>query len=72
MALIGMVIAMYNYMLQKTDWFETIGTCSADNPCSAIDMEYLGFITIPLLSFVAFWSILIICIAYYAVTRKNK
>lgn len=72
MSLLGMVFGAYNYALQKTDWFETLGTCSPDNPCSKIDLEYLGFITIPFMSFVAFWVITMLILVYIYWDRKSK
>ena len=71
LSLAGTFLAGYHYLIQKTDWFEQIGTCSANNPCNAIDLEYLGFITIPFLSFLAFNAISIVtAYAWYQSRRK--
>lgn len=69
MAVLGLVIALYHYMYQKFGF--TIGSigCSVDNPCNAIDVEYLGFITIPLMSAASFLAIVVVnAIAW----RKDK
>lgn len=59
LAAIGMVIALYQYLLQKTDLFpKAVVGCDPLNPCDRIDFELAGFITIPLLSFGAFLAIL--------------
>ncbi len=59
---IGAPIALYHYLLQKTD-FVPKGICGGTGlTCSFIDWEILGFVTIPLLSFLAFTTILILSI----------
>lgn len=72
LAVPGIFIAFYNYLLQKTDWFVSLGTCSPDNPCSQIDVEYFGFITIPFLSFIAFWVITLVTSYYMYLQLKKK
>lgn len=55
---IGGIIALYHYMLQKlpiNNPFE----CSAAVPCSATEVNYLGFITIPFLALVSYIGIVI-------------
>jgi len=49
----GLALGFYHYGLQKLD-FPNPFRCTAANPCSALQVNYLGFITIPLLEFVAF------------------
>ncbi len=71
MSSLGMAIAAYNYALQKTDWFESLGTCSADSPCGQIDLQYFGFITIPFMSFVAFWFITMVVLSYIYLKRSK-
>lgn len=53
LSLIGAVIAMYHYLLQKTDWF-TAPMCLSGVPCSGDYLNWFGVITIPLLALVAF------------------
>jgi disulfide bond formation protein DsbB len=66
----GALLAAYNYLLQKTDLFVTVGTCSPDNPCSNIQVEYFGFITIPFMSLMAF--LLIALVSSYAILLRNR
>ncbi len=50
----GMLLAGYHYLYQKFGLFKGFTACDPINPCDKIDFELLGFITIPLLSFLAF------------------
>lgn len=54
LSIIGGLIAAYHYSLQKTTLWSALAPCSLDNPCSAVQINWLGFVTIPLMSFVAF------------------
>ncbi len=49
----GLALGFYHYGLQKFA-FPNPFRCTAANPCSALQVDYLGFITIPFLEFVAF------------------
>ena len=49
----GLLLAFYHYGLQKLN-FPNPFQCTAANPCSALQVNYLGFITIPLLELIAF------------------
>jgi disulfide bond formation protein DsbB len=74
MSLIGALIAGYHYLLQF--WKP-----AADNPfinctkgsvaCSTIDISYFGFITIPLLSFIAFLLISVVLYMSFRVDRYS-
>lgn len=70
-SLAGMVMGAYHYLLQKTSIFTELGTCSPDNPCSGIDFEVLGFVTIPLLSFMGFAAINVIIAAYLYAKKRH-
>ncbi len=58
LALPGILLEVYHYTLQKFD-ITTSQACTFDNPCAALSVDYLGFITIPFLCLVAFVVILI-------------
>ena len=61
MSILGMLTAAYQYLLQMTKLSQiTPVSCDALGSCSAIQIMYFGFITIPLLSFVAFATISIL------------
>lgn len=52
----GVFLTGYHYLLQKTDFIKSVAnTCGVgEGSCSTIDVEYFGFITIPLMAFVGF------------------
>lgn len=54
-SIIGIFVALYHYMLQMEITFkESITSCSATTPCTNIQIQLLGFITLPFLSLLAF------------------
>lgn len=71
LAVIGAVIAFYHYLLQMTSLAQiTPVSCSALTPCEEKQILYLGFITIPLLSLMAFLVIIISMLAVLKDTKK--
>ena len=51
----GVLIGLYQYLLQMTPLSRVeLATCSVTAPCSAIDIMFFGFVTIPFLSMTAF------------------
>ena len=59
LAAIGAVIAAYHVLLQRLPGLPS-GTCSLEAPCTAIDLERFGFVTIPLMALIGFVSILVL------------
>ncbi|HEY7450977.1 MAG TPA: disulfide bond formation protein B [Candidatus Limnocylindria bacterium] len=57
LAAVGAVVAAYHVLLQRFPNLPS-GSCSFEVPCSAIDLERFGFITIPVMALVGFVSIL--------------
>jgi disulfide bond formation protein DsbB/cytochrome c5 len=53
-SLTGLGIATYHYLLEKTDLFSHATVCQAGVSCVTAWINWFGFITIPLLSLVAF------------------
>lgn len=53
-SLTGMGVALYHYLLQQGIIAEAIAPCQAGISCTTKRVEYLGFVTIPLLAFAAF------------------
>ncbi|PFQ63058.1 disulfide bond formation protein B [Bacillus cereus] len=51
-SLVGLLIAMYQYIIQLSHTKSSF--CSIKSDCSTIQVEWFGFITLPLLSFFAF------------------
>ena len=62
LALIGSVISIYHYQLERFPDQETIA-CSASVPCTTIWFEQLGYITIPMMALSAFALVVVILIA---------
>lgn len=68
LSLMGVGLDSYHYLMQKT----AIGnpfSCTGANPCSALSVDYLGFITIPFQALVAFLIISGLCLM---LRRLNK
>ena len=59
----GMFLALYHYLLQKFGLGAQFVTCSNGVSCQTIDVEFFGFITLPLLSFVAFLTINVVLLS---------
>jgi len=60
----GFLFALYHYLMQTFGLFKEFSTCVATSkPCDAVDVVYLGFITIPFLSLMAFIVINLIVIS---------
>ncbi|RBQ29189.1 disulfide oxidoreductase [Aliarcobacter vitoriensis] len=64
LVIVGMGIAIYHNLLIVGIIPETLSPCVSGVPCSVDYLNYFGFITIPLLSFVAFFIIFILLVAY--------
>ena len=59
LAAIGAAISAYHIAVQRLPGLPST-SCSITAPCSAIQVEVLGFVTIPVLAFVAFVTILVL------------
>ncbi|MBA2405256.1 MAG: disulfide bond formation protein B [Bdellovibrionales bacterium] len=62
LAAIGWMIALYHNLLYYKILPESAGPCQQGISCTSIQLEWLGFITIPLLSLSAFTTILVLLI----------
>jgi disulfide bond formation protein DsbB len=60
MSIFGLGIATFHYMEQKIPGFGLPELCQVGVPCSAEYFNWLGFITIPFLSLVAFLMITVL------------
>ena len=56
---IGAVISAYHVLLQRIPDLPS-GSCSLQAPCTAIDLERFGFVTIPVMALVGFATILVL------------
>ncbi|WHY85169.1 disulfide oxidoreductase [Neobacillus novalis] len=54
LSIVGMLISGYHTLLQKVPYIQQFEMCTEGVPCSKDYINWLGFITIPLLAFIAF------------------
>lgn len=59
LSIVGAIISAYHYMLQKIPSMHEIKPCSNGVPCNVDYIDWIGFVTIPLLAFIAFALIII-------------
>lgn len=60
LAIFGFLVGIYHYGLQKLSFFrENLDACS-DGSCTGVYIDWFGFITIPFLSFSAFFIIILL------------
>ncbi|MEB3751322.1 disulfide oxidoreductase [Geobacillus icigianus] len=69
LSVIGGLISLYHYALQKIPFFQHYAIQCGRIPCTGQYMNWLGFITIPFLALTAF---LIIALLSVAVMRQQK
>jgi disulfide bond formation protein DsbB len=68
---IGMLISGYHMLLQKIPYFQQFEMCATGVPCSKDYLNWLGFITIPMLAFIAF-TMITICLFILARSHKEE
>ncbi len=66
----GIFLTGYQYATQKFG-LELISECTTTVPCDEIQLEYLGFMTIPFLAFLAFVVTTILAVWYRKANIKN-
>jgi disulfide bond formation protein DsbB len=69
-ALLGMLVSGYHSLLEK-GVFPPPLVCSADVPCTISYVNYLGFITIAVMAFVAFTLIALIMAGQWLAYRRE-
>ena len=62
LSLMGLGISLYHNLLYYKIISDSITPCSEGVSCTSKQIEWFGFVTIPLLSFISFLLICIICI----------
>lgn len=63
LGLIGLAVAAFHLLLVAGYIPETLTPCRQGIPCSTVQIEWFGFLTIPLLSFLAFLTINVLLLA---------
>lgn len=70
LALAGWLVALFHVLLVAGVIPESATPCTKGVPCSQVQLQLFGFVTIPLLSLAAFSTINILLITTYLKTRK--
>ncbi len=70
LAAVGLLVAGFHLLLTAGYIPETLTPCRQGIPCSTVQVEWLGFVTIPLLSFLSFLVINALLITAYLKTSK--
>lgn len=65
LAVIGLAIAAFHVLLVWGIVPETLAPCRQGIPCKTVQIEWFGFVTIPLLSMLAFLTINVLLLASY-------
>jgi disulfide bond formation protein DsbB len=65
---IGGCISLYHYAEQKLPWLAELAPCTVGVPCSGQYINWLGFITIPLLALSAF----VLIVLFLWLARKES
>ncbi len=68
-ALIGLAISVYHNLLYYGFIPESITPCTEGVPCNAVQIEWLGFITIPFMGFASFLT-MTVCLYFYKPKEK--
>jgi len=68
LAVIGWGFAIYHYLVYSGYIPEGLQPCSEDVPCTEINLELMGFITIPMLSILSYTAIIILLFIF----RKRR
>lgn len=70
LALVGLLVAVFHLLLTAGVIPESMTPCRQGIPCATVQIEWFGFVTIPLLSALAFLAINVLLIASYLKTPK--
>ncbi|MFS8131250.1 MAG: disulfide bond formation protein B [Candidatus Dojkabacteria bacterium] len=70
----GLLVAIYHVYIQSVGVPNTLSfaPCTIEVPCEVIDIKLLGFITIPMLSVLAFATITLIVIVSWYLNKKKS
>ncbi|WP_342432748.1 disulfide oxidoreductase [Neobacillus sp. FSL H8-0543] len=71
LSITGLIISGYHTVLQKIPYLQQFEMCTSGVPCSKDYINWLGFITIPMLAFIAF-TIITISLFFIAYSHKKE
>lgn len=69
LAIGGWLVALFHVLLVAGVIPEAIRPCSQGIPCSEVQLEWLGFLNIPVLSFLAFSAMNVLLVTAYVRSR---
>jgi disulfide bond formation protein DsbB len=69
---LGFFVALYHYLLEKTDWFDSFAVCSAGVSCTTMWINWFGFVTIPFLSLLGFTIITLMSVVALLAGEPNE
>lgn len=69
LSIFGIVVSGYHIALQKLPYLQQFEMCKTGVPCSKDYLNWLGFITIPMMAFAAF---VIITVSLFLLIRKKE
>ncbi|MBB6283863.1 disulfide formation protein C [Geobacillus subterraneus] len=72
LSLVGGLISLYHYALQKIPFFQDYAISCGRVPCTGQYMNWLGFITIPFLALTAFTMIIFLSLAVMRRQREES
>jgi disulfide bond formation protein DsbB len=70
LAFVGLWVAAFHALVQASYIPESLTPCRQGIPCGVVQVEWLGFVTIPLLSFLGFLANNVLLIAAYLKSKK--
>lgn len=70
LGLVGLAIAAFHVLLVWGIVPEALAPCRQGIPCKTVQIEWFGFVTIPLLSSLAFLTINVLLLASYLKSKK--
>lgn len=72
LSIIGTLVAGFHYLEQKVPWISSSAVCRSGVPCDVQYINWLGFITIPFLSLVAFSIITVLLVMVHRSRASNN
>lgn len=64
LAVIGLVFAVYHYLVYSGFIPESLQPCSEKLSCAEVNLELMGFVTIPMLSIFAYSAIIVLLLIF--------
>ena len=72
LAVLGWLFAVYHYLLYSGYIPEGLQPCDKELSCADINLELFGFITIPMLSILAYTAIIAMLVMFRNTTKQNS